>query len=600
MGDGFSRGPLPWMGGQEKPLIDKLFLHTRGPSTAKVLLIGEAWGREELAAGKPFMGQSGRELDRMLRAAGFSTEDVLFTNVVHAHPPNNDFTEFFLSSKDKNPTYLGLKCKPILKESVNDLVNLIEIVRPKLIIMAGNIPFWALFHDKVSISTKEGFKIPSGISTWRGSELSYRFTNGETCTALPIIHPTAILRNWDLRHVTVHDLRRGYFYFTNKKKTWGNFPVVAWHKPTYEQTIKYLQAVNDNLATQSSYDITLDIETYRRRDLACIGISVDPETFPTHIPNNLCIPFFFFNEKGDYTAYWSIQEELSIILMLRSIFTHKACNIIGQNWSYDAYFFFSHFFLYSPPKFDTMLAQHVMFPGTRKSLDYLASLYLDDYVYWKDESEDWNEPGAHETLWLYNCRDCEATRLIAKAQRAAIKQLNLNEQLEFLLESWETAFQMTLNGMLFDNAERNKMRLALIDRAGWLQERLTFSVPEFARYSTTGKLWFNSPKETMNLFYGTLGLTPIQHKKTKMPTVDATALPILRQREPLLTQITLWIEELRSIEVFISHFLDVKLASNSRIHYSFNVGGTVTFRWSSQATPTGLGTNMQNLPKGDD
>lgn len=577
-----------------------LFLHTSGPANAKILLIGEAWGSEEARLGKPFVGQSGQELNRMLAAAGLSRDEILFTNVIHAHPPDNEFTFFFHDSKAKVESFAGLKCKPELIASVQRLRQLIEIVKPQLIILAGNIPLWALFPEKVSISTKVGFKVPSGIMSWRGSELTYTFSNGATVAALPIIHPSAILRSWDLRHITVHDLRRAAMYLYGKKSSWGPFEVRAWHKPTFEQALRYLQLLETQLTTPFPLHIAADIETYRRRDMVCVGLSVDPDKLPSDVPNNICLPFFHFDQHGNYQPYFTISEELALLTLLRRIFHHHRTHIIGQNWNYDAYFFFTHLFSYLPPAFDTMLAQHVLFPGTRKSLDYLASLYLENYVYWKDESEDWNEPGAHETLWLYNCRDCEATRLIAKAQRPILASEKLTEQYDFLLESWDTAMRASLTGMPFDHTARSRVRLQLLERATWLQERLTVSVPEFARYSTTGKLWFNSPKATMDLFYGTLQLKPILHKKTKEPTVDATALPQIRAREPLLASLTLYLEELRSIEVFISHFLDVKLSPANRIHCSFNVGGTVTFRWSSAATPTGIGTNMQNLPKGDE
>lgn len=60
-----------------------------GPATAKVMLIGEAPGREEDLSGKPFVGLSGRLLDGVLREAGLKRDELFITSVVKCRPPGN-------------------------------------------------------------------------------------------------------------------------------------------------------------------------------------------------------------------------------------------------------------------------------------------------------------------------------------------------------------------------------------------------------------------------------------------------------------------------------------------------------------------------------
>lgn len=60
-----------------------------GPADAKMMIVGEAPGRDEDAIGEPFVGASGQLLDKMLEASGFSRNEVVITNCVRCRPPNN-------------------------------------------------------------------------------------------------------------------------------------------------------------------------------------------------------------------------------------------------------------------------------------------------------------------------------------------------------------------------------------------------------------------------------------------------------------------------------------------------------------------------------
>ena len=61
-----------------------------GAIGARIVILGEAPGREETTAGKPFVGPSGRELDRLLKDAGISRSECWTTNVCkYEVPPNS-------------------------------------------------------------------------------------------------------------------------------------------------------------------------------------------------------------------------------------------------------------------------------------------------------------------------------------------------------------------------------------------------------------------------------------------------------------------------------------------------------------------------------
>jgi DNA polymerase len=145
----------------------------KGPLDAKIMLIGEAPGREEDLQGIPFVGKAGKELDKMLEAAGIEMSEVFITNVVKCRPPGN-----------RNPEeHEMLKCNPYL-------VKQIEIIHPKVIVLLGNI----------ALSLVTG--TPSGITKMRGKTFEYM-----SVPAIPTFHPAYVARNPDSAKIVVEDFK---------------------------------------------------------------------------------------------------------------------------------------------------------------------------------------------------------------------------------------------------------------------------------------------------------------------------------------------------------------------------------------------------------
>ncbi len=80
----------------------------RGAAQARLMLIGEAPGRDEDLQGKPFVGRAGQLLDKMLAAIGLSEQNVHITNIVYWRPPGN-----------RTPTPQEAQvCRPFLERQV--------------------------------------------------------------------------------------------------------------------------------------------------------------------------------------------------------------------------------------------------------------------------------------------------------------------------------------------------------------------------------------------------------------------------------------------------------------------------------------------------
>ena len=137
----------------------------RGAERARIMIIGEAPGRDEDAAGKPFVGAAGQLLDRMLAAIGLTELDVHIANVVYWRPPGN-----------RNPTPIEVAaCAPFLEQQI-------ALVEPECLFVLGGIA------AKHILGTDDGITRIRG--QWRDIEL-----RGRRFKVLPSLHPAYLLRS---------------------------------------------------------------------------------------------------------------------------------------------------------------------------------------------------------------------------------------------------------------------------------------------------------------------------------------------------------------------------------------------------------------------
>ena len=147
----------------------------RGNPEADVMFIGEAPGREEDIAGKPFIGPAGQLLDKMLASIGLTEDTAYLTNVVNWRLPKN-----------RNPTEEDIAlCRPFLHRHI-------ELTAPKVIMLVGGVSLTALTGA-------------SGIMKMRGQWQTVSVA-GKDIPALPIYHPAFLLRQPTLKKDAWRDL----------------------------------------------------------------------------------------------------------------------------------------------------------------------------------------------------------------------------------------------------------------------------------------------------------------------------------------------------------------------------------------------------------
>ena len=150
-----------------------------GQTSADIMVIGEAPGREEDESGTPFVGPSGQLLDKMLASIGLSRNtNVYLTNIVFWRPPGN-----------RNPTEEELAvCRPFLERHIT-------LIAPKLIIATGAVPSQSLL----------GTADPIGKLRGQRNLLNLPGT-GDNVPIYPIYHPSYLLKRPAAKKQAWHDL----------------------------------------------------------------------------------------------------------------------------------------------------------------------------------------------------------------------------------------------------------------------------------------------------------------------------------------------------------------------------------------------------------
>lgn len=592
-------------GSQNRDSSD-LWYGTSGPHDAKIVIVGEAWGYEEAASKAPFVGASGSELTRILADSGINRDDCLVTNVCAARPLSNEFWRLFDGTNKVRGLFPGAHVVSELQRLYKQLGR-----HPRTVVIAtGNYALWALSDCTGSETVAGSSKIrsdgkpayaPTGIMNWRGSMIHTEETIcGKKIPLLPIIHPAAIMRQWDLRYITVHDLRARVPMALVGNWTNPNPPIFL-APPTYEQCISRL---DDWLRRLDAGSLRLagDIETYRGV-MTCFGLADSP-MFAMTIPfvKKVNAPTHLLD------SYWTIQQEAQIVRRLTKLLTHPNLDLEGQNFLYDVQYTYHHWGVTPYANFDTMYAWHVCFPGTPKALDYLSSLFCRYHRYWKEDHKEWDlASGDVGTLLRYNAEDCVRTFECATTIRALVVKFGLEEQWQWMKRKRDLALRMMLRGVKINEKLRDKLGYELMETHNILARDLLTIVPQ-SWAGNPGKsaktkepvLWFSSSKQLKWVFGEMLGIKLPKHRKTKNETLGKEALNELREKYPVWRRLFDLLGDIRSVGVFISHFIRAPLDPDRRMRCSFNPAGTETFRWSSSKNAFGRGANLQNLSAGDE
>ena len=148
-----------------------------GNIQSPIMIIGEGPGQKEDELGKPFVGDAGNLLNKMLKAINIEREKIYITNVVNYRPPNN---------RKPEPSEIN-RYSEYLKEHIS-------IINPKILILMGSTAMEALLGSNKRISKERGL--------WK--EVIIKQNSYKTIVTF---HPAYLLRKPDQKKFSWEDLK---------------------------------------------------------------------------------------------------------------------------------------------------------------------------------------------------------------------------------------------------------------------------------------------------------------------------------------------------------------------------------------------------------
>lgn len=137
-----------------------------GNPNARIMFVGEAPGREEDQQARPFVGEAGQLLTRLINKMGFERDQVYIANIVKCRPPLN---------RDPQPDEIQ-QCFPFLERQIS-------IINPEIIMSLGKISAYTLLN------------VESPISRFSISKIRGKFFDYKGIPVMPTFHPAYLLRN---------------------------------------------------------------------------------------------------------------------------------------------------------------------------------------------------------------------------------------------------------------------------------------------------------------------------------------------------------------------------------------------------------------------
>jgi len=532
-----------------------------GPRHAKIAIVGEAPGSNEVRLGRPFVGPAGNLLRVMLSDSGIDMSVCRLLNVMQIKPPHNDFGAFYYDKNRYEP-------KPELLAGWKRLEDELLELKPNLIIALGGEALYALTKKR-------------GIKKWRGSVLDTRV--GKVMSTL---HPAAILKSYGDRPIVQIDLSRAAT--EQLSSTHDKRPLTIRVAPTFGEVLEWLDSHQD------CERCTFDTETLGRR-IRCLG-------FATDSTSAFCIPFIRVNApqearaehkkiqlvtpQADNPNYWTPDQEASIIRALCKFFGSAKTKFIAQNVSFDAPLLELNFGLRIRNFWlDTMHAHHLAYPELPKSLDFLTSVYTKIGYYADYDSTD------DRSTWIYNGYDCIATfqcidPILSELQKLGLERFYF-EQTHPLVKTMAT---VQGQGVLIDVANREKLAGPLkIELEGF---RKTFK----EQYGLEFKKQVSPKQVKETLVILGIPVPRVTYRGVTKEVTDEKAIRVLMAKYDTEPFFQLLLDQ-REKQKLYGTYVTAKLDEDDRMRTSYDVSGTLNGRLSSSKTLWGTGGNLQNIPK---
>ena len=479
-------------------------------------------------------------------------------------------------------------------------VNRVNIIKPALIVVAcpAVLGIFAKWDKKMATLDK----MRGGVYDWQGIPVIITFPitaihqrvdqrilkneDGETDTQQPYrVQQGAWILNQDWAKIGR--------YFHGKQRVLPKF------------TYSICRTISDCLAAKAFLDscvlIATDIETgCHPAQITCSGYT---GLRSDGVVRTFVIPFYdaykpngvFWDSEDDHITAFCIMRDINANAVLKTM----------QNGAYDASYSIRDRVPYNKYLLDSMLLWYSLYSELPKTLDFITSILLDNFQYWKDDLKGGEEEGENATrdmerYWRYNGLDCYYTlfntlMLLKLLESNPAMQFNYNQVFMRNL----SGLQMSMRGVKADFARREEHRAILeAERADALDKlRYIIDDPDFNP---------ESPAQKSSLLYDFLGIrernargrfvTPGAKGEAGKRSSGAFALKLAKTDHPFFRLIIEAMEEAMVPAKQIANVCNMTLFTD-RFRTAYNAAGTETERFSSKKSNFWDGGNSQNIRK---
>lgn len=512
-----------------------------------------------LTPSKPYSSGMLYALEKYYKAVNLKPQDFFYFSL---HAKVEDFTQ--TRGKKQVVTFNPLATNA----ATNALDKIIAQTRPKIIV-CNDTPSLQFITDNTKYV----------LGTVRGSVYFYR--------DIPVLIVDDFYKLYTVdsgKWVFTQDLQKLERWYNGRQRQEPKFSYTVCH------TVADVERAKEWIIR--SPGIAEDIET-TARFINCIGFTgvVDGKLHTYVIP--------FFNPTKPGNNHWQDERDhVRVWQLVRDIHACPATKIMQNGGNYDAaYFIFYRLGIFNY-LVDTMHLWHSLYPLAPKKLNFISSILLDYYRFWKDEIKGEEDKSVRdavndlERFWRYNALDCYNTflnaRILIQLYRG-IDWMRTNYQVEFEGQIGP-ALAMSMRGMKLHEGRR---QLMIAERGNEADEELKklkkmVDDPDFNP---------GSDDQVAKLVYQTFGFEGLKFKaktlgSTEFPT-DEKTLTFAKRHHPLLARIidSIWV--VKKGRNFKSNF-SKQLGFNGRFHYGYGTAGTAFGRYNSKNHPLWVGRNAQN------
>lgn len=512
-----------------------------GAKTKRAMVVGEAPGHREDDSGVPFVGRSGKLLDRLLAEVGLDRKDLYITNAVHCRPPDN-----------RTPSKKEIKaCKPWLDQEIKD-------VKPKYVLLLGNTPLSSCLELK-------------GIRKYRGRPIEK-----DGVFYLPTYHPSFALR--DPRQESV---LKGDLISFKSLIDFGGLPEEEELNYRVVHNLRDFEEMIEDIL--GSVVVAYDIETNGLspflKDSKMVCVSIGTGSTQWVLPLN--------HPEGTWNDNYAMQKRL----MQRIVTAADGAKMVAHNSKFDCLWLLVIYNIVWNCHFDTMLAHYILDENTRHGLKELATVYCSAPNYDIDKDSKTGNTTL-EKLARYNAHDTYYTR---KLYYIFLRELKRDKSLynvffKLMMPAARLFVKIEKEGVFVDVERLHEVEIELNKRAQDAKKKMDKYAPKvFDKKGRPVEFNWGSPKKVGDFLFGKLKLKPLDRTAKGQPSTSESVLKRLAEVHEVPRELMKYRECKQQLSFFIEGW-QPKI-TNQRLHPNFKLHGTVTGRLSCDDP------NLQQVPR---